>query len=210
MTDEDFSAKDEVGKTTPYVYVVPNKGLDIGPFLFIVDKIKDKNYASIFKIHSKKSVKHSQPENFGELWRKALVNSLIGTEEVFDTVSSLIEENPDSMIGSKFFLYDFSRDGINIPHHYEVIHNTIKELGLEIRETKINGSTCFSNTGRFFAGTMFATSHEYLKRLFSNCDINKFYESLPEGYSYNSNAHALERIFGYYFEEIGGKFYTMQ
>jgi lipopolysaccharide biosynthesis protein len=208
FTKEDTSKKSEVEKLTPFVYVLENKGLDIGPFIFILNEIKDKNYTSITKIHSKKSLKHSQPVGFGETWRAYLVNSLLGNPEIYSNIVDTIEQNPISMIGNSNFLYDFNRDSINIPHHYEVIHSTIKQLNVEIKETTINNSTCFSKTGRFFAGTMFATSHQYLKELFKNTNLLEFYETLPLGYSYNSNAHAMERIFGYYIEQLDGNYYT--
>ena len=208
LTKDDESKKSEIEKLTPFVYVLENRGLDIGPFVYILNEIKDKNYTSITKIHSKKSLKHSQPVGFGEVWRSYLVNSLIGNEKIFFDIADVIEKNPISMIGNVNFLYDFNRDSINIPHHYEVIHSTIKQLNVEVTERKMNGSICFSKSGRFFAGTMFTTSHQYLKELFKNTNMLEFYKTLPLGYSYNSNAHAMERIFGYYIEQLGGNFYT--
>ena len=83
FTKEDTSKKSEVEKLTPFVYVLDNRGLDIGPFIFILNEIKDKNYTSITKVHSKKSLKHSQPVGFGETWRAHLVNSLVGNPEIY-------------------------------------------------------------------------------------------------------------------------------
>ena len=209
LTEDDISAKEDIEKLTDKVYVLENRGLDVGPFIFVMNEIKDLNYTSIFKIHSKKSVKHQQPVGFGETWRRYLVDSLIGDLDIFNQIADLIEKQPLSMVGSSNFLYNFDRDSVNIPHHYDVIHETIRQLGIEIRETEKNNSICFSKTGRFFAGTMFATSHDYIKKIFSRPDIMEFYETLPIGYSYNSNAHALERIFGFYLEELGGEFYEI-
>jgi len=210
MSEEDTTAKSEIEKTTKNVFVLPNRGLDVGPFIYIMNEIKDLDYISIFKIHTKKSLHHGQDPSFGINWRNNLIDSLIGNMEIFNEITSILERDPISMFGSKKFLMGFSLDAINIPYHYGVIHDTIKELNLNIRESQKNGSVCFSKTGRFFAGTMFATSHTYIKEVFKNCDMIKFYESLPKGYVYNSNAHAMERIFGYYVEELNGNFYEIE
>lgn len=210
LTEDDFSVKDKVEKITPFVFVVPNKGLDVGPFLYVINQIKDKHYSSIFKIHSKKSPNHGEPVEFGENWRNSLVDSLIKNEEIFEKITKVIERDQVSMIGCNSHIFDAFRDAGNIPWHYSIIKETIEDLGIKITEKKTNNSVCFSKSGRFIAGTMFATSHQYIKKLFSNVDIQKLYEEMPEGYVYNSKAHALERIFGFYLEEIGGNFYGVK
>ena len=209
MTEDDISAKSEVEKLTHNVYVLPNKGLDIGPFIYVMDKIKDIEYTSIFKIHTKKSLHHGIDPSIGIIWRNTLIDSLIGDEEIFDDITKIIEDEPISMIGSTQFLSNFKVDAVNLPHHYEVIKRTIGLLNLKIRESRKNQNIVFSKKGKFFAGTMFATSHKYIKEVFANCDMLNFYENLPLGYVYNSNAHAMERIFGYYVEELEGNFYEI-
>jgi len=129
---------------------------------------------------------------------------------MFDTISKFLIENPISMIGSKSHLFDFNQDCGNIPHHYDIIKETINDLKIHVKERSINNSICFSNNGKFFAGTMFATSHEYIKRLLENINISEFYKELPDGYVLNSKSHAIERIFGYYVEELGGSFYHIK
>ena len=209
LTEDDTSAKEEIEKLTDKVYVLENRGLDVGPFLFVMNEIKDLNYTSIFKIQTKKSLHHGQDPDFGPNWRRQLVDALLGDIEVFDEITKILEDEPISMIGSKLHLVDFKWDGVNIPHHYDVIHKTIKELNINIKETPIGNSVCFSKKGRFFKGTMFATSHKYIKEIFKNCDMIEFYKSLPLGYVYDSGSHALERIFGYYIDELEGNFYEI-
>jgi len=209
ITEDDISVKDDVEKLTRNVYVLSNKGLDIGPFIYVMDKIKDLEYTSIFKIHTKKSLHHGIDPMIGIIWRNTLIDSLIGDEEIFDEITKIIEDEPISMIGSTQFLSNFKVDAVNLPHHYEVIKRTIGLLNLKISESRNNQNIIFSKNGKFFAGTMFATSHKYIKEVFSSCDMLNFYENLPLGYVYNSNAHAMERIFGYYVEELGGNFYEI-
>ncbi len=210
LVEECSSFKSEIEKLTSFVYVLPNKGLDVGPFLFVFDLIKNQSYSAIFKLHSKKSIHHGHPTEFGENWRRSMVDGIIENEEMFDAISSYISQNPLSMFGSMSYLFDFNRDCGNIPHHYYVIKETINDLNIHIKERSINNSICFSNNGKFFAGTMFATSHEYIKRLLENINISQFYKQLPDGYVLNSKAHAMERIFGYYIEELGGSFYHIK
>jgi lipopolysaccharide biosynthesis protein len=210
LTKDDISAKEDIEKLTDKVYVLENRGLDVGPFIFVMNEIKDLNYTSIFKIQTKKSLHHGQNPNFGSNWRRQLVDAIIGDGDIFDEITKILEDEPMSMIGSKLHLVDFKFDSVNIPHHYGVINKTIKELNLNIKETRIGNSVCFSKKGRFFAGTMFATSHKYIKEVFKNCDMIEFYKSLPLGYVYNSSAHAMERIFGYYIDELEGNFYEIE
>lgn len=204
VTIVDSSIKSEIEQLTPNVYVVENRGLDIGPFILLLDKIKEKHYNSIFKVHSKKSIHHGQPSEFGENWRRTVVNAILGSVDTYRKVSDLIENHTNTMCGAKEYFYTFQKDAINIHHHYSVIKNTINKLALNITERQINNSICFGSDGNFFAGTMFATSHDILKGIFTNCNMINFYHSLPLGYIKNSNAHAMERIFGYYVDQQRG------
>lgn len=187
-------------------FVLPNKGLDIGPLVYVLDYIKELEYSTITKIHTKKSLHHGQPAEFGEKWRKTLTECLIGNPEIFKESIKEIESNELILIGSKEYYFNFESDKYNIPHHYSVIKDTLNLLQINITETLITSdiqSVKFGE-GNFIAGSMFMTSHNYLKKLFSNVDLLKLYSEFPENYHRNSIAHALERIFGFYIEDIGG------
>ena len=200
VTIVDESFKEEIQKVTSNVYVVENRGLDIGPFIKMMDIIDNKEYNAIFKIHSKKSI-HNNPQ--GNQWRKTLVNSIIGSVDLYNQISNIIQKEPNTICGSGEWFYTFNRDMVNIPYHYKVIKDTIEQLNLDIVEQKIGNSICFGNNGSFFAGTMFATSHKYIKSIFKNCNKTDLYNTLPLGYVANSNAHAMERIFGFYLPKQG-------
>lgn len=204
LTEEDTSELENVKKITDKVYVLPNKGLDVGPFLFVLDLIKDLEYTSITKFHTKKSLHHGQPREFGETWRIKAYQPLIENVDIYKELTSIIEKSPINMIGTKRSYLNFEKDGINIFHHYPTIKKTLEKLNIQLTERPVGNTVLFGKNGGFFSGTMFMTSHKYLKQLFSNTDINKLYSDLPNGYVRDSDSHSLERIFGFYLESIGG------
>jgi len=210
LSDEDTSKLNEVKKLTDKVFILPNKGLDVGPFLFILDKIKKLNYLTITKFHTKKSLHHGQPIEFGEVWRKKAYQPLIENVDIYNELSTIIEKSPMNMIGTQRSYLNFEKDGINIFHHYPTIKKTLSKLQIELMERPVGNTVLFGKNGGFFSGTMFMTSHEYLKMLFSKANIKEIYENLPSGYVRDSDSHSLERIFGFYLESIGGDLLIIQ
>jgi lipopolysaccharide biosynthesis protein len=204
LTKDDATKLNKIKSVTDNVFVLENRGLDVGPFLFVLDKIKDKNYQTITKIHSKKSlnsIKNREPENYGEEWR---VRSYYPLLHLFDKLTQKISVDSMTIIGAQRAYMDFNGDRENISYHYKTLKKTEKKLGISLKESKIKDYTLFGNNGAFFSGTMFMTSHDYLKRLFKNANLEKLRKGMPIGYCTDSDAHSIERIFGYFMETIEG------
>jgi lipopolysaccharide biosynthesis protein len=209
ITEGSESIIPELEKYVESCFVLPNKGLDIGPFVYILNYIKDLEYSTVTKIHTKKSLHHGQSIEFGEKWRKSLIKSMIGDLNIFNGCVNEINKNELTLIGSNEYYFNFENDKYNIPHHYSVIKEALNLLQIDITETPIvdnlgNVESVKFGNGNFIAGSMFITSHAYLKLLFKNSDMINLYESLPDNYHRNSVAHAIERIFGFYVEQLGG------
>lgn len=165
------------------IFELPNKGLDIGPFFYSLNYIFENNltYDLVLKIHSKKSPNNYQGPEFGHIWRKQTVDSLIGSEEKLKTNLLILKNKRIGMVGCEDFFYD------GIKNNELIIDEFCKEMKIDKR-------------GVFFAGTMFFVKFKILKKYFRYNSM-EIYNSLEEGYSSDekegTKTHSLERIFAY-------------
>jgi lipopolysaccharide biosynthesis protein len=167
------------------IFVLPNKGLDIGPFLYILDKIPMYDY--ILKTHTKKSIKTSG-EYFGTKWRNNLL-------EILD-ISKIKPhiENGEYMIASKKWLVDSERYNFNI----NKVNFLKEELCIKIDNSK------------FVGGTMFWVKHSLIKKYIKHPMM--YYNMLENGYHYQIDhndqeyfTHSFERVFGHLVYNEGKK-----
>jgi lipopolysaccharide biosynthesis protein len=181
---------DNIKKYSTDIFLVENKGMDLAPFIYVYNKIKDKNYSTYLKIHSKKSL---HTPNIGDNWRKSLYYPIL------DNYINILEQINDIdgcwMLGVKEYYYDEYRD-----HSKFAAKKHIDKL-CEILNVKDNGA--------FFAGTMFMVNDLYLKTLFKNMDLEKFYTKFEEGYLRDSLAHGMERVIGYGINHYKGIYITI-
>lgn len=180
--------KEKIEKIGGVVYILPNKGLDIGPFIYIIGEIikSNKSYDQVIKLHSKKSLSSSKL-GFGDRWRSVLTESLIGSVNIVNSNISKLKDDKIGMLGSdEWLISDTNGNDIHI--------NSIKNsLG-------VNGGNLF------IGGTMFWIKFNILKKYLNIDNIYKLYENLEEGYftdTTSTNTHALERIFGYMVQDSG-------
>ena len=171
-------------KKNPEILVFENKGRDIGPFIEIY-KEKLKAYDLALKIHTKKSSHNYNLRN----WREFLLNNLLGSSEIIDSIIS--EFVDDQKLGMIF----------PVPHPY-LVHigfdkgwgkNDYKlalKLGLNIDFEKYKKSNF-----DFPAGSMFWFRPEAFnlirEALLTNSD---FEQGLNKEDS--TLAHVAERVFG--------------
>lgn len=166
------------------IFELPNKGLDVGPFLFILKYLKENNleYSHIVKLHTKKS--HYNNSGLGVSWRKALVESIIGSAEIFNSNLSLITTNSYvKMCGSKQWLIKALKS-----QHAKVLN----ELKIKIPSSG------------FIGGTMFICDYKLMIESFTIEQLTEFYNKMPDGYVRDfSIAHDMERVFGFIVEDKG-------
>lgn len=174
------------------VYLLPNIGFDVAPFIYVYNKIKDMDYRTITKLHGKKSVRFP---DVGQKWRTDLFNSLVGSKESYDFIMQHMKENDDSFIlGPESYLLYENEESPN----YKAIDNFITKWYELIPINNKKG-------GSFFAGTMFICSKKYLDLLFKDLDLDKVYDLFEEGGPEVSFAHGFERFIGFGVLELGGK-----
>jgi len=74
-----------------HIYRCENRGRDIAPFLTILTNVYPLRYRYICKIHTKRSPHRED----GDLWRKDLLNKILGSRDVIQQAKQLLDTQPD-------------------------------------------------------------------------------------------------------------------
>ena len=186
------------------VFTVKNKGMDFGPFIYSWDKIKDIEYDYVLKLHSKKSESSikNMGKDFGTMWRKDLVDSIIKTKEHFYSIIELLKKSPEIyMVGSEKWFISENKETMDNEFRLRCLHSIQKLLKM------VNSH----EHGSFFGGSIFLVTTDYLKKLFGDCNLVSLYEEFEDYYSsYGETlAHGFERVIGYGVTKNNGKFYQL-
>lgn len=172
------------------IEILPNKGYDIFPFLYVINKIDLNLYDYILKIHTKGKRKDSLfigDTNVGdERWRDLLVDSLIKDPFVFERNLDIFAKNKKvGLIGNKQLIlqgesYQNKRD----------FKKTLKEACFLFKTKKIP---------KFYyvGGTMFI-GRSSIFRVFQDKNILQKCFEIPEktGSKFFTKAHIYERMLG--------------
>lgn len=195
--NEQTEYTDDIKKYSKEVFLVENRGMDIGPFIYVYNKIRDYGYKYIVKLHSKKSL---HTPNIGDHWRRALTNALIESPTQFQQIINFMEPDPTIfMAGSLEFYYDTN---------LEPLHSTTR-IAAEPFISKVRQFVNSDNHGCFFAGSMFVVTVNYLDIFFGNTNLNDLYNQFEFGYLRDSFAHGMERVIGYGVATNNGKYLTI-
>lgn len=187
MNIKDSHFRDVIKKEYPNanIYIVPNRGRDVLPFINILRKLDNVGYKYVLKLHSKKS-KHRKD---GGEWFKELTDNLLHNK---DTVSKVIQnlEANSGIIGPRgHYVSTKKYIGSNKKNMVKVLSMIYdSKNAIVIAKKQINKSG-------YFAGTMFWASIESLRPLLDIYLLPDDFE--PErGQIDGTMAHAIERIFG--------------
>ena len=162
-----------------HIYKVENRGRDVLPFLQILRLIGTQNYATLCKLHTKKSVEIDN----GDAWRKLLYYDLIGSKEVVnDILNTFKREDTVGIITGKNLV-------LNGAHFDLGNQQNIQKLALL---SKVN----FSQEYDFPAGTMFWIRPKILSPLLAIIENETLSFENESGQTDRTLAHALERFFG--------------
>lgn len=165
------------------IFIAPNQGLDIGPFLRIVSMLmrSEVTYDLLLKLHTKKSIVSCGAEA-GLRWRRELYVPLL--QHAGQILDAMRQNTAIGMIGSSQHLYTF--EGVNAP----VIRELENLLGIRSQAQ-----------GIFVGGTMFWMRYPILERYLDPERIEELLAKLEAGYFTDaftpSYTHAMERILGY-------------
>jgi lipopolysaccharide biosynthesis protein len=160
------------------IYVMPNRGMDVAPFIYTFDQIikSGLEYECFIKVHSKKSL-HESTGNYGKGWRNALLNAILGTPLIFEKCFAICNNNSDYGMAQNVFWV--------LPQGY-----------MNCERDYFKGEIPESYS--FIGGTMFIANFDIFKKWFKENNIFELtYDKFPDGYSSDHTiAHILERILG--------------
>jgi lipopolysaccharide biosynthesis protein len=182
-------AKDASESFNCNISVLPNKGVDIGPFLLQIKSLDENTYPYFIKLHAKKSL-WGVHKNIS--WRSLLVNSLIGNKEIFHKNINLLDSNDAiGTIGNTGLLLDREKEGFNTELIFKILYDYLHIPIEQIARHDLS----------FLAGSIFMSRTKIFKQYFTDNIIQQIYNMLPAGAISDAVEgklpHALERIFGY-------------
>ncbi|MGE3279216.1 MAG: glycoside hydrolase family 99-like domain-containing protein, partial [Candidatus Altimarinota bacterium] len=165
------------------VFVSENRGRDMGGFVHLIHQLELEKYDVFCKIHTKKSF-HRQD---GDVWRKDLMESVLGKQEVGALLDLFALDDSIGLIGSGKYYMDFD-PSVGTNHQY------VQELArrLQLPEKKVE----------FIAGSIFWGRVDLLKEIHSAGFTQK--DFTQENGAIDGNLeHAFERIFGSLCSKLG-------
>ena len=173
--------------TKSMVYVIENKGYDVGPFVYFLNQIDLNRYDLVLKIHTKNDRSGCDTLLNGrytnrKYWFRLLIEALIGTKKIFNKNISAFNNNPKlGMIGSKYCIMSCLKD----------------TSGMKTKVAAIMKELDFNNAASttFIAGTMFMVRSLLLQKIkdkYTLADFAATDDKIKDG----TLAHALERVFG--------------
>jgi glycosyltransferase involved in cell wall biosynthesis len=173
--------------TNTIVEVMPNRGRDIAPFLFILRTYLPK-YDLVCKIHTKKSGHHSDLK----LWRKHLMDNLLGSSSVIQEILHNFNQSPDlGVVYPLTFPYISFRGwgvGWGAPPLGPLNRDYARTYFPELEKEFENENFCFT------AGSMFWFRPQALALLTTaQVSLSDFPEE--QGQIDGTLAHAIERLF---------------
>ncbi|EFI53752.1 rhamnan synthesis F family protein [Afipia sp. 1NLS2] len=182
-SNPDFAARVAGQFPNAKVLVYPNRGRDVGPFIQLLREGHLDDFELICKLHGKKTVSLGPRMIFGEIWRRLLLNDLVGSDELVRAILQRFISQPGlGLVGSSHFRGNYLGTW---PRNAALTLELAKRLGCPEERFKLD----------FFAGTMFWVRRELLDLLKS---LNLSQDDFPveAGQTDGTLQHALERIFG--------------
>ena len=192
QTQIDIIDKIKLYKDNSVILKSPNKGMDIGGFLYTYKHV-DADTDIILKIHTKKGLGDTaNPSNslkrygidkakkIGEGWFKNLMGGVLKNKNQVNNIINEFTLNPKcGMVGFK------------LNNNYDINHKEMEKI-YDLINIHPKEDDPF-----FVGGTTFWVSNIVMKKYFTNENIDKILDVLPYGYVPEpSPNHALERIFG--------------
>ena len=163
----------------------PNLGRDIAPFLEVLPTIAENDYELVCKVHTKKD-----DPIYGDAWRRLMLQSTLGKEDLVRLILEKFTENPDLGMVGPLQLYKSGRSLM-----YDNLAN-IKKIRQFIPEKQ----PLPADWG-FFPGSCFWARPDALLPL-AKAVRQLIYED-DNTKSDGQLAHAIERLFGLAIMEAG-------
>lgn len=194
MVEKNAAVENKIKSLYPNakIWLVENRGYDIGPFIDFLHHIDLNQYTYVLKLHTKglKSPNYTllNGKRFDNaLWSKVLWESMLATKEHLQANLQIMDHNLQyNMLGSKYCLTSSPKDYVNL----------LPQINAELKALNLAPTDKLS----FIAGSMFLIRASVLKSLlhYSLSDFPYTDGSIKEG----TLAHVIERICGYLAQNI--------
>ncbi len=186
INDESITKKLKESSIKTNIYVVPNKGHDVAPFLYVLNKINLNDYDYIIKIHTKNSKKSECKDlcysmSNGHIWSETMLDALLKKDSINRNLLAFENDKNLGMIGAASLIVEEKKFEDEVLHG---IPREVKRIGISIPKAI-----------KFVAGNMFMVRSKLLKSIQeSQYTFDDFEES--KNVKDGTLAHILERIFG--------------
>lgn len=163
---------------------VGNFGYDIWPFICVMKSVDISEYDLVVKLHTKGMCAEHQRLNGlrlrGYQWRDILVDSLLGSSEIFRKNLERFENNRKlGLLCATEVLKPLSE---GTPEDLEMLERECVRIGIH------------SKDNRFCAGTMFMARTEPYLLLKSDKVTPALFEGVAESHKFGTMSHVYERI----------------
>jgi|GEM_PF-2046612 len=166
------------------VCVFPNVGMDILPFLSLVNKLAESGYTAVCKLHTKKG-----DGVLAAQWRTAMVSALIGTSESVQLVAQAFAADHLLQLAGPAEYFLSARK--------LMLDNEPAVSDLYAGLSRQSGHVSIPGDWGFFAGTMFWARPSTLKHLAEMVLKVPLAKFEPEAVKLDGQfVHAIERVFG--------------
>ena len=171
------------------IWVVENRGYDIGPFIDFLHHIDLDKYDLILKLHTKnKTAARGNGLSYHGLsltrcqWRDILYQGLLGTPQNFTHNLNCFQKEHIGMVGAPVLIEPKNKKSAE--DSYKTVQRLLTEMGLPEYKNP-----------PFVAGTMFICRASLLQPLKKRLTLQDFPLS-DQTFQKETFAHAVERLFG--------------
>ena len=165
--------------------VFPNHGRDIFPFIYLNNTGLLTKYDIICKLHTKKSLHRVD----GDVWRRAMIKSLLGSKANVQRIIAAFDSDPDiGIVAATKNVFTSEYWGANVDH----VGRLAEKGRLKYSEEDI----------KFAAGSMFWI-HPLILRLVKLLELTAADFEIEAGQLDGTMAHAIERFFGIIAQHAG-------
>lgn len=181
-----------------YRYIVPNRGRDVLPFIYILNKIQD-DYKYILKLHSKGTRHYTD----GSRWLDQLLSGLLPSRKAVDSVIRTLQNSETGVVAPSEHIVSLKRHmGSNEPLVNDLATRCFGELvAKEILKKR--------EFYPFPAGTMFWARMDTLRPLADLYLLPDDFQSEHKQLD-GTLAHAVERFIGILAQSNGKKMYEIK
>jgi lipopolysaccharide biosynthesis protein len=183
--NRDFETKLDKDNVMITTFILPNRGRDVLPFLFLARRLRSAGYEYVLKLHSKKS-KHRAD---GSSWFDEVLKSLLPSQKDIAAVIATLKDKNAGIVGPEHHLVSLKR---HMGSNRQILEHLLTRLYGHKKAAKVLQTP---ERYPYFGGTMFWTRLDMLDDILNLQLMPDDFQS-EHAQIDGTTAHALERLFG--------------